>query len=45
MSKTIQKLLDELAAIFKRQEPGAADRAIEAIKIEESRKDGKKWIN
>jgi predicted transcriptional regulator len=45
MSKTIKKLLDELAALLRRQEPGAADRAIEAIKNEESRKDGEKWTN
>lgn len=45
MSKAIKRLLDELAALLKRQEPGAADRAIEQIKIEESRKDGEKWTN
>ena len=45
MSKAIKKLLDELAALLKRQKPGAADRAIEAIKNEESRKDGETWTN
>jgi predicted transcriptional regulator len=45
MNKAIKKLLDELAALLRRQEPGAADRAIEAIKNEESRKDGEKWTN
>jgi predicted transcriptional regulator len=44
MSKTIKRLLDELAALLRRQEPGAADRAIEAIKNEE-RKDGETWTN
>lgn len=45
MTAKIRKLLNELAALLKKQEPGAADRAIEAIKIEESRKDVKTWTN
>ena len=44
--KSIRRLLDELAALLKRQEPGAADLAIDTIKKEEeSRKDGEKWTN
>lgn len=35
MKAKIRKLLDELAALLKRQEPGTADRAIEQIKAEE----------
>jgi hypothetical protein len=45
MKAKIRKLLDELAALLKKQDPGAVDRAIESIKSEESRKDGEKWIN
>jgi division protein CdvB (Snf7/Vps24/ESCRT-III family) len=45
MKESIKKILDELARLLSKQEPGAADRAIEAAKSEESRKDGKEWTN
>lgn len=45
MKESIKNILDKLAALLKKQEPGAADRAIESIKSEESRKDGKTWTN
>jgi len=35
MKAKIKKLLDELAALLKRQEPGAADHAIDTAKSEE----------
>ncbi len=44
MNKAIKRLLDDLAALLRRQEPGASDRAIETIKNEE-RKEGKTWTN
>jgi len=45
MTAKIRKLLDQLADLLRKQEPGAADRAIESIKSEESRKDGETWTN
>lgn len=35
MKKSLKQLLDKLAALLKTQEPGAADRALDAIKSEE----------
>jgi len=35
MKAKIRKLLDELAALLKKQDPGAVDRAIESVKSEE----------
>jgi hypothetical protein len=45
MKAKIRKLLDELAALLKKQDPGAVDRAIESIKSEKSRRDGETWKN
>lgn len=45
MTAKIRKLLDQLANLLRQQEPGAADRALESIKSEESQKDGKEWTN
>lgn len=36
MKQSIIKLLDELAAIFRSLEPGAADRALDEMKKEET---------